>query len=53
MVFFTTVHVRVRAEIFGELFFGVGAGEGDDFEAHFVGVLEGEVAETAEALDGD
>lgn len=53
MVFLTTIHIHVRAEIFGKLFLSIGAGEGDDFEAHFVGVLEREVAEAAEALDGD
>ena len=53
MILLTRIHIHMRAQIFREFLFTAGAGERDDLVAHFIRVLEGQVAEAAEALDRD
>ncbi len=47
------VDVDVRAELFGERAFVLAAGDGDGAIAGLGGVLDGKVAESADAEDGD
>lgn len=47
------VDVLVRAELVGEIALLVAGGEGDNFVAHLGCVLDGEMAEPAEALHGN
>lgn len=47
------VNVVVGTELLGKLGLVVAGGEDGDLVAHLVGVLDSEMAQTAEALDGD
>ena len=53
VILFTRIHIYVGAELLGKLLFRSTAGQRDDFVAHSVCVLQGQVAEAAEALDSD
>lgn len=53
VILFTGIHIYVGAEVLCKLLFRSAAGQRDDFVAHLVCVLQGQVAEAAEALDAD
>lgn len=53
MILFTSIHIYMRAEILCKPVLRASAGQRNDFVAHFVCVLQGQVAKTSETLDGD